>query len=291
MLYSMTGYGQHRSSYKEMSFLSEVKTLNSRNTDIRLKVPTAFRELETEMRKMIQEKAVRGKVDYSLTIEGSNSEEHYQINIPQLRQYHTQLKQFTADEGISYEEPLSSLVRLPNAYVADSAELTAELKKIILEGCAQALDKMVHFRATEGEATAKFLERQVKSIEALRQDSVAMDTGRIDKLKARIHKNLEAISTEVDIDQNRLEQEIIYYIEKMDYSEETQRLEQHCAYFLEVLHTDEVAKGRKLNFIAQEMGREINTLGSKANDADVQRVVVNMKDELEKIKEQLANIL
>ncbi len=287
----MTGYGLCRTSIDQLQYLTEVKTLNSRTPDIRIKLPSSFRELEPEIRKLIQQTTVRGKVDFSISLEGASTEEHYSLNHKMLQDYHTQLQEFAKSRGINFSDPITSLVRLPNIYSATQLQLDDRLRESLLGSTRQALELLQEYRKTEGEATYHFLDGQIKKIKELKLEADKLDPHRIEKIRSRIHKNLKSLGNELTVDQNRLEQELIYYIEKIDYSEESQRLDQHCDYFEQVLHNQDETKGRKLNFISQEIGREINTMGSKAQDAPVQKVVVNMKDELEKIKEQLANIL
>ena len=291
MLYSMTGFGEARALVEGYQVLAEVKALNSRSTDIRVRLPSSFRELEGEIRKMTQEIIIRGKVDFTLSLEGTAADESYVINSQAIKDYYKQLSEIAKVEKMPFPDPMSAIVQLPNIYTASQLSLTDQGRQAILDLCRSSLMHLKDYRLKEGNSTAAFLSDQVTKIEECRLKAIELDPQRIDRIKTRILKNLQEIEKEIEVDQNRLEQELVYYLEKIDYTEETQRLEYHCSYFHEVLNETDATKGRKLNFISQEMGREINTLGSKAQNAEVQKVVVTMKDELEKIKEQLANIL
>ncbi len=291
MLYSMTGYGHYRSTHSGVQMLSELKSLNGRNTDVRIKLPAPFRSVEPDLRRMILDQVIRGKIDFSLTLEGDVGEEDFKINRKKFVEYYKELSSISREQEIPWTDPISALVRLPNIYTPSALQLDDALRDAILSSCQGALEQLLDYRETEGRATYESLVQNIQAIDSLRIKTVELDTTRVERIRNRIQRHLDLVSPEVEIDAGRLEQELIYYVEKIDYSEENQRLEQHCNYFKEVLQEQDRAKGRKLNFIAQEMGREINTLGSKANDAHVQKIVVQMKDELEQIKEQLANVL
>jgi len=291
MLYSMTGYGHHRSTHAGLQMLSELKSLNGRNTDVRIKLPAPFRSLEPELRRIILDQIIRGKIDFSLTLEGEVGEEDFKINRKKFLEYYKELSSISREEQIPWDDPISALIRLPNIYTTSAVHLDDDLRDAIIASCQGAIEHLLAYRETEGRATYESLTENIKAIESLRVHTVELDTKRVERIRTRIQRNLDSLGPDVEVDPGRLEQELIYYLEKIDYSEENQRLEQHCSYFQEILHHEDKVKGRKLNFIAQEMGREINTLGSKANDADVQKIVVQMKDELEQIKEQLANVL
>jgi len=271
--------------------LSELKSLNGRNTDVRIKLPAPFRSLEPELRRIILDQIIRGKIDFSLTLEGEVGEEDFKINRKKFLEYYKELSSISREEQIPWDDPISALIRLPNIYTTSAVHLDDDLRDAIIASCQGAIEHLLAYRETEGRATYESLTENIKAIESLRVHTVELDTKRVERIRTRIQRNLDSLGPDVEVDPGRLEQELIYYLEKIDYSEENQRLEQHCSYFQEILHHEDKVKGRKLNFIAQEMGREINTLGSKANDADVQKIVVQMKDELEQIKEQLANVL
>lgn len=291
MILSMTGFGKADASYGEKKIHVVVKSLNSKSMDISTRISPIYREYELEIRAMISEKLTRGKVDFSLTTENTSSASSTSINADVVKSYIQQIKDVSQQNGISQPQDwwivlsrMNDITSTTEQENVDEEEWVA-VKKAIIE----ALDQLVLFRTQEGEALAKKFKEKIDNIARLLIEVEPFETCRVKKIKERILSELAQIKG-VAIDQGRLEQEMIYYIEKLDVSEEKQRLANHLKYFNETM--DGVCgQGKKLGFIAQEMGREINTLGSKSNLAEMQNIVVKMKDELEQIKEQVLNAL
>ena len=293
MLLSMTGFGKAVATYQNKTIHVEVKTLNSKALDCSTRIAPIYREKEIEIRKMIQDSAVRGKVDFSLWIEKDVAVDSVNINIPLAKSYYQQLKQLADELGISTDENImQTIMRMPDVMSKTEVEvLTDEEWAVARTAISEALQGLYQFRLQEGQALrAKFCEK-IDNIASLMASIEPYEQSRVEKIRQRIIDGLKSLP-DVEYDKNRLEQEMIYYIEKLDISEEKQRLTNHLRYFRETMDADEpLGVGKKLGFIAQEMGREINTMGSKANHSEIQKLVVIMKDELEKIKEQLGNIL
>jgi len=290
MIQSMTGYGKAEGSIGNKQFIVEIKSLNSKVLDLNLRIPGIYREKELEMRSLLADTIIRGKSDLSIHYESAVAEKKVTINRPLLESYYRDMKEIAESLEIPSQDYMAMLMRIPDVLKPEREELNAEewneLKALINE----ALKNFVAYRKEEGR---KLQSEFVGAIENIMKQFALLDLplqARIDKIRARISGNLAEFVESENLDVNRLEQEMVYYIEKLDVSEEKQRLKSNCDYFLEVLK-EEQAQGRKLGFISQEIGREINTLGSKANDAEVQKMVVKMKDELEKIKEQILNVL
>lgn len=291
MILSMTGFGKADASYGEKKIHVVVKSLNSKSMDISTRISPIYREYELEIRAMISEKLTRGKVDFSLTTENTSSASSTSINADVVKSYIQQIKDVSQQNGISQPQDwwivlsrMNDITSTTEQENVDEEEWVA-VKKAIIE----ALDQLVLFRTQEGEALAKKFKEKIDNIARLLIEVEPFETCRVKKIKERILSELAQIKG-VAIDLGRLEQEMIYYIEKLDVSEEKQRLANHLKYFNETM--DGVCgQGKKLGFIAQEMGREINTLGSKSNLAEMQNIVVKMKDELEQIKEQVLNAL
>ena len=291
MILSMTGFGKADVSFGEKKIHVVVKSLNSKSMDISTRISPIYREYELEIRAMISEKLTRGKVDFSLTTENSSSASSASINADVVKSYIQQIKEVSAQNGIS--EPQDwwvVLSRMNDITSTPEQECVEEDEWLVVKNAiAEALDQLVQFRTQEGQALAKKFKEKINNISQLLIDVEPFETCRVKKIKERILSELAQLKG-VAIDQGRLEQEMIYYIEKLDVSEEKQRLANHLKYFNETM--DGVCgQGKKLGFIAQEMGREINTLGSKSNLAEMQNIVVKMKDELEQIKEQVLNAL
>ena len=291
MILSMTGYGKAVVAYKEKKIHVEVKSLNSKQLDLSTRIAPLYREKEMEIRQMISAAVVRGKVDFSIWIEKDASTEAAPINGALVESYYRQLKEIARRAGIP--EPadwLSTLVRMPDVTTrTEMEELSDEEWAVVRKGIGEALGALVDFRRQEGSALqAKFSEK-IDNIEKLLASIEPYEKLRVEKIRQRIVEGLKSIP-DVEYDKNRLEQELIYYIEKLDISEEKQRLQNHLRYFRETMEQSD-CQGKKLGFIAQEMGREINTTGSKSNQAEMQNIVVKMKDELEQIKEQVLNAL
>ncbi len=289
MLLSMTGYGRASQNYKDKVISAEIRSLNSKYTDIRLKLPQNYREKESDLRKLITDKADRGKIDFALDITSPHGDEEYSLNIPLFKKYHSELTKLSQELDIPSGDLIQSILKLPNVVSAEEQSLDEGEWTTILQTIHQALDKFAQFRESEGAAMEDDLRLRIQTIENLLEQLDPHEAERVTKLRQRLYQNLEEYLGKDKIDENRFEQEIMFYLEKIDINEEKVRLSQHCKYFIEALDKKAAVKGRKLSFISQEIGREINTMGAKAYSHDIQRIVVGMKDELEKIKEQVAN--
>ena len=293
MILSMTGFGKAVKVYNNKKITAEVKSLNSKQLDFGVRTPQNHREIEMELRNSVSQALMRGKIDlfvYCEPIEGAPSGT---INIPMLQQYKAQLEDMAAQLNLPQPEDwYSTLLRMPDAMKTDSksTEVDEEELKVVKEVVAQATEQLMEFRRQEGARLEAFFEEKIAAIQTLLNEVPRYEEPRIQKIKGRIIDALAKIK-EVDYDKNRFEQELIYYIEKLDITEEKIRLQNHLNYFLETLHSEEPGQGKKLGFISQEIGREVNTMGSKANQADLQNLVVRMKDHLEQIKEQVLNVL
>ncbi len=291
MILSMTGYGKSVVVYKDKKINVEIKSLNSKALDLSTRVAPLYREKEMEIRQYIAKKLSRGKVDFALWTEKDAGTDATPINAALVENYYKQLKAISETMGIP--EPtdwFSTLTRMPDVLTKTNVEeLSDEEWEVVKGAIEQAVDNLVAFRKQEGAALEKKFHEKVDNIEKLLHSIEPYEKSRVPKIKETIIKGLEQIP-EVQYDKNRLEQELIYYIEKLDISEEKQRLANHLKYFRETMAEDQ-PNGKKLGFIAQEMGREINTTGSKSNQAEMQNIVVKMKDELEQIKEQVLNAL
>ena len=291
MIQSMTGYGNVVVSYKDKKIHVEIKSLNSKQLDLQTRIAPLYREKEMECRAMVAEALIRGKVDMSVWIEKESTVDATPVNAALVENYYHQLKDVAQKVGIP--EPadwLYTLTRMPDVLTKTDVETLDDEEWAVVKGAvADALKSLVDFRKQEGAALQKKFTEKIDNIAQLLADIEPYEKGRVEKIKTRIEGGLKQIP-DVEYDKNRLEQELIYYIEKLDISEEKQRLANHLKYFRETM--DEPAgQGKKLGFIAQEMGREINTTGSKSNNAEMQNIVVKMKDELEQIKEQVLNAL
>jgi len=291
MLLSMTGYGKATETYKGKSYTIDVKTLNGKVSDLRLKSPTYLRSKEIELRKIILSQVLRGKIDCNITAQDSDSDSDYKLNIPLVESYLEQLSQLTDKHDLANQDLLQTIIRIPNIVQPNDAEVSDDEWSFILDLLNKAIAELDSFRSKEGSSLFKDLSDRVESIEQELANVASHEAKRKEELVARIKKSIQDNLQNEQIDENRMEQEIIYYLEKLDVHEEKVRLAQHCKYFMDTLQNKDKNKGKKLNFISQEMGREINTLGSKAQYSPLQQVVVQMKVELDQIKEQLANVL
>lgn len=285
MIQSMTGFGKASMQLPTKKITVEIKSLNSKGLDLSVRMPSSFREMELKLRNQIAQKLERGKVDFSLFIEVTGEETSSKLNIPIVKAYINQLKDVVNGDET---ELLKMAVRMPDALKTEREEIDENEWQNIQDVINEALENIHSFRVTEGIALEKEFLVRISNILALMKETVALDSERIENVKNRLKAAINEL--EVSVDENRFEQELIYYLEKMDITEEKVRLENHLNYFMETLAGTE-ANGRKLGFITQEIGREINTMGSKSNHAKMQKLVVQMKDELEKIKEQVLNIL
>jgi uncharacterized protein (TIGR00255 family) len=287
----MTGYGKSMAELPGRSITIEIRSLNSKALDINLRAPSVYREKELEYRSLISQKLGRGKIDITITIESTDDKPVTMLNKNLALHYYAQLKDLaTSIPEAGQSDLLSILVRMPEVLKSEKEELTEEDWTVISQATVRALEEVEKFRLAEGAELDRDFRLRIKRILGLLEDISPFEGSRIEIIRARYKAQLKEFFQENNYDENRLEQEMIYFLEKLDITEEKTRLKQHCDYFITTLDAKE-APGKKLGFIAQEIGREVNTLGSKANDASIQKIVVQMKDELEKIKEQLANIL
>ena len=286
----MTGFGKATVAYKEKKINVEVKSLNSKTLDLSTRIAPLYREKEMEIRQFIAKNLERGKIDLSIWIEKDVVADATPINMALVENYYQQIKKISAQTGIP--EPAdwyATLLRLPDVTTkTDVEELTDEEWKAAQQAIDEAVNHLIEFRRQEGAALQKKFTEKVDNIQALLASIEPYEKSRVEKIKTNIVNGLQQIPN-VEYDKNRLEQELIYYIEKLDISEEKQRLSNHLKYFRETMNEEGHGVGKKLGFIAQEMGREINTTGSKSNQAEMQNIVVKMKDELEQIKEQVLN--
>ena len=281
----MTGFGKSEVLVLTKKLTVEIRTLNSKNIDLNFRVPHIFRELEPQLRGLLNKGLTRGKIDVSVYIEGNSGKNTTQINKEVIDDYIAQLQGIHQGETT---ELLKMAIRLPDALKTEKEDLKEEEKEALLTVFSSALERVNDYRENEGAALGKDFVIRLDVIKNLLDDAILIDPERKEKITLKLKTVLDQLTLEID--QNRLEQELIYYLEKYDITEEKVRLANHLAYFNEIMAQDQ-PNGKKLGFIAQEMGREINTIGSKANHSGLQKIVVQMKDELEKIKEQLLNVL
>ena len=284
MIQSMTGFGKSVLSLTDKHISIEIKSLNSKSIDINTRIPQAYREKELDFRKLIAEQLLRGKVDFSIFVENTGTQTPSKINPNIVKSYIEQMR--TIVDG-DLTELLKMAVRMPDALQTTTESVSEEELSAIFEHISLAITDLQTFRIQEGKVLEKDFVLRISNIDSLLQEVQALDTERLALIRERLEK---AVADIQNVDANRFEQELIFYLEKLDITEEKIRLKKHLDYFLETLHSED-SNGRKLSFIAQEIGREINTLGSKANFAPMQQLVVQMKDELEKIKEQVLNVL
>ena len=288
----MTGYGKAVIAYKEKKINVEVKSLNSKSLDLSARIAPLYREKEMEIRRLLAQKLERGKVDFSLWVEKESTVDATPINAALVENYYKQIKAISASTGIPEPEDwFTTLLRLPDVTAKTEVEVLDEEEWVVAQQAInEAIDKLTDFRKQEGAALQKKFTEKIDNIANLLKSIEPFEKSRVPKIREKIIDGLKQIP-EVDYDKNRLEQELIYYIEKLDINEEKQRLTNHLKYFHETMKESGHGVGKKLGFIAQEMGREINTTGSKSNQAEMQNIVIKMKDELEQIKEQVLNIL
>lgn len=287
----MTGFGQGKENYTGKVIRVEIKSLNARTTEIRCKLPASFRDREMDIRKKVLDALQRGKIDVTVSVDGISDEENTFINADAFRKYYKELDSLRNELNIKDGDIMQSILRIPNVIGQNDELADDEAFAILNTAIDEAIRTINKFRIDEGNVLKTDLIDRIRTIESHLKSVEPLESGRIEKIKDRLKKNMDEFATKLQVDQNRYEQEIVYYIEKLDINEEKVRLSQHCTYFMEEIDSKEEQKGRKLSFIAQEIGREINTIGAKAQDSEIQQYVVMMKDELEKLKEQLANIL
>jgi len=291
MLYSMTGYGRAEMTFNDKTLLVEVKSLNGKQFDVRLNIPSLLKPIEVEIRNTLNEHLFRGSVECSIFVRSNGASKPVNFNKALAKSYYQPIVELADELGIGKENILSTLLKMPDV-VASTNEVLAEDEKHAIFGLLkQAIDLLNLHRQEEGKSIELDLLERVAGIEAQQAAIAVLEPNRRTKIKDGLIKLLEQNVGPDKYDNNRLEQELIYYIEKIDISEERVRLTNHCAYFKSILSEKDPNKGKKLSFVLQEMGREINTTGSKANDIDIQKAVIVMKDELEKAKEQILNVL
>ena len=287
MLYSMTGYCKSSCSINNQNYTLEIKTLNSKQLDIYLKNATVLKDIEIELRKILTQQIIRGKVEIFLNL--AKHENNSQLDFNAIKSLYNDVVQFANDNQIQVGDLLPTIIKLSENLKSEFDDISEEDKNTLLQSIESMLSELTAFRAKEGQALEIDILSRINLIRQLLQEIEPFEQNRIQKVREKLTYELQQININVDI--NRLEQELIFYIEKLDITEEKTRLQTHCNYFTEIVKDNSIEKGKKLGFIAQEIGREINTIGSKANDASMQKIVILMKDELEKIKEQLNNIL
>jgi len=286
MIQSMTGFGKASLQLPTKKITVEVKSLNSKGLDLNTRMPSSYREMELGLRNLLGQKLERGKIDLALYIEVTGEETTSKINVPIVKGYIKQMQAVIPDADAT--ELMKMAVRMPDALKTERDEIDENEWKVIQKVIDEAIENIIKFRIDEGKSLEKEFRLRIQNIMNFMQEAISFEGERIETVKTRMRTTLEELKIEVD--ENRFEQEMIFYLEKYDITEEKVRLENHLKYFLETIHGSE-ANGRKLGFITQEIGREINTMGSKSNHAGMQKKVVMMKDELEKIKEQVLNVL
>ena len=284
----MTGFGKGEAAVDDKKIRVELRSLNSKQLDLSIKLPGKYRAAEAEMRSIVTRELQRGKVDCFVSFEATTAETPAHINVEAFKAYADELRRVCEANNVGTDSLLSAVLRMPDVVTSEEREVSEAEIAAIIEATKAACAELNSFRVQEGAILIADLLGRIDLIEQYRHEVEQYESARVETIKNRIRENIEKLQLEVD--NNRLEQEMIFYIEKLDITEEKVRLDNHCNYFREVAR-DEEAPGRKLGFIAQELGREINTMGSKSNEANMQRLVVKMKDELEKIKEQVLNIL
>ncbi len=286
----MTGFGKVTAELSSKKVTVEVKSLNSKQLDLSTRIPSIYREKEMEVRSLLLQKLERGKVEFNIYIESTDKSMVTQINASAMADYYRQIVEVSTQLGIALpNDLLSTLLRMPDVIKTDTAEADEAEWNEVRGLVEQAIQHLIDFRVQEGVMLQRLFEQKIRNIAALLEQVSVYEVERVEKIKSRIKDNLQKLADQ-DYDKNRFEQEMIYYIEKLDVNEEKTRLDNHLKYFLTTMQEGH-GQGKKLGFIAQEMGREINTLGSKSNHAEMQKIVVQMKDELEQIKEQVLNVL
>jgi uncharacterized protein (TIGR00255 family) len=287
----MTGFGRAEAEVNGRQVVVEIKALNGKQFDLSTKLPPILRSYELVIRNMLNSILSRGTIDLTISVRQEGASKPMVINTDLALFYYNGMKQIAEKTGQPQENMIATLMRLPEVVAPDTDELPENEWERVKLVIGEAANHLMEHRKHEGEALLKDIETRISNIEALHEKILPLEAERKERIRARINQWLEDMVGKDKIDPNRFEQEMIYYLERMDFSEEKIRLKQHCGYFNNTINDNDAAIGRKLNFILQEIGREINTLGSKANHAEIQQIVINMKDELEKAKEQILNIL
>lgn len=291
MIKSMTGFGKAEFEVNNKKFTIEIKSLNSKQADINTRTPALYREKDIEIRRELSDKLERGKIDFNLYVENLGEDSSSKINEPILKSYFSHLQKISKELNLPVDHTtLQAVLRLPDVVKPEYLSLDEEEWQVVLQNIRKAIAEIDRFRTQEGNALKKDITGNLEVIKNLLIQIEPFEGHRLDSLKIRLAENLESLKLNGGIDKNRFEQELIFYLEKLDINEEKVRLNNHLKYFLETIE-EKIPTGKKLGFIAQEMGREINTIGSKANHSEIQKLVVQMKDYLERIKEQLLNVL
>ncbi len=290
MIKSMTGFGRAVCRYKDKNITVEIKSLNSKQLDFNTRIPYIYKEKEIDMRSVIGGRLERGRIDLFISVEKSDDSCNYSFNKALAKKYYKDLQSFSSEIKHKHNTDFLSLaVRMPEVFSSKNEEISKGEWENIISALDKAINQLDNYRIQEGKSLEKDITKRIQLILKLLQSIDKYESKRIEDVRTRLKNKLNELSNDINTDKNRFEQEIIYYLEKLDITEEKTRLKQHCDYFIQTMK--ETSGGKKLGFIAQEIGREINTISSKANDADIQKIAVQMKDELEKIKEQLLNIL
>lgn len=286
----MTGYGSAKGTVGTQSVTVEIRSLNSKFLELNVRLPLQFRDKELEIRADVGKLLERGKADLNVSIDNNELAKRSTVNKEIFLAYYEDLKSLATETGMSDNNMLDAILKLPAVLNSEKSEMDEEQWRQLKALIQSAVEQFNLFRSNEGNVLEQDVTQRLNAIENAVPQLEQYEQARIESVRARLHKSVNELKDQLNIDTNRFEQELIYYIEKLDISEEKVRLKSHCDYFLQTMNSKE-ANGKKLGFITQEIGREINTIGSKANDANMQRIVVEMKDELEKLKEQLANVL
>lgn len=288
MLYSMTGYGRSKISIFDKQFSLDLKSLNSKQLDLYMRSPFDLKEADIAFRKTISEQLIRGKVELTI-VENKMTDAGVNINFSLLEKYVNQIQQFLSEKNIPQAELISPLLRHPDIIKTEIPQLSENENVMLFDSLNEAISEMMSFRKREGSELEQDIVSRINIILQLLKEIEPHESNRIKRVREKLQNEL--LQLQLEADANRFEQELIYYLEKLDITEEKIRLKTHADYFLSFLNEPVIEKGKKLNFISQEIGREINTIGSKANSSDIQKIVIQMKDEMEKIKEQLNNVL
>lgn len=291
MLYSMTGFGRAEARANSKQIVVEIKSLNGKQFEMMTKLPPILRAYELDIRNLLSNILYRGTIDLTVTIKQEGASKPMTVNTDLAVFYYNSMRQIAEQLDIPQDNALSTIMRMPEVVAADQDMLPEDEWMVVKAAVEEAARILMVHRKHEGDALHADLQARIKNIEALLEKILPLEAGRVEKIRTRINQSMNEFVGKDKMDQNRFEQEMIYYLERMDFSEEKTRLSQHCKYFYEMVAKEEVAKGKMLGFVIQEVGREINTLGAKANDATIQQLVISMKDELEKAKEQILNIL
>jgi len=290
MLQSMTGFGKATGTFEHKKITVELKSLNSKNLDIFVRIPSFYKAHEIELRKLLGSNLDRGKIECSILIESAGEKSGSKINQELAKEYYSQLNELATDLNLSTDKILPAIMRMPDIFSAQQEEISKNEWQAVKAIVVEAIKNHKDFRLTEGQHLQNEFTERINAIQAAFDQVPTFETERIESIKSRIENNLTEFVGGDKVDKNRFEQELIYYIEKIDIAEEKHRLQNHLTYFLEIMNEPK-SQGKKLGFIGQEIGREINTLGSKSYHSEMQKLVVEMKDELEKIKEQILNTL